>query len=112
MVMSPRWLGALRSLGLDRLLPRQPERLAKLALALIVTRVIEPAAKLSTARRLSEATAAHSLGAVLVLYYVTSSYLEGRCCRFAQVYPAGLADDPLAGENPMALKVYTFIAEH
>jgi hypothetical protein len=93
-----------------------------LALALIVARVVEPAAKLATARQLSGATAAHSLGAVLgvgevdedelyraldvlgaaqpaiekalarrhlkdgmlVLYDVTSSYLEGRCCELAR----------------------------
>src|SRR5512132_861704 len=115
-------LGTLRETGLDRLLPRWPERLATLALALIVARVIEPAAKLSTARQLSEATASHSLGALLglgevdedelyraldllgaaqsaieralarrhlkdgtlVLYDVTSSYLEGRCCELGQ----------------------------
>jgi hypothetical protein len=114
-------LGMARKLGLDRLLPRKPVRLAKLALAMIVARVIEPAAKLATARQLSEATAAHSLGAVLglgavdedelyaaldllgqaqpkieaalakrhlqngclVLYDLTSSYLEGRCCELA-----------------------------
>ena len=58
-------LGTLRAIGLDRLLPRRPERLARLALALIVARVVEPAAKLATARQLSGATAAHSLGAVL-----------------------------------------------
>ena len=115
-------LGLVRNVGLDRLLPRRPERLAKLVLALIVARVIEPAAKLSTARQLSEATASHSLGAVLrlgevdedelyraldvlgaaqpaieralarrhlkdgtlVLYDVTSSYLEGRYCELAR----------------------------
>jgi Transposase DDE domain len=115
-------LGMVRQLGLDRLLPRRPERLAKLALALIVARVVEPAAKLSTARQLSGATASHSLGAVLglaevdedelyhaldglgaaqpviekalarrhlkdgtlVLYDITSSYLEGRCCELAR----------------------------
>ena len=114
-------LGTLRAIGLDRLLPRRPERLARLALALIVARVVEPAAKLATARQLSGATAAHSLGAVLgvgevdedelyraldvlgaapaiekalarrhlkdgmlVLYDVTSSYLEGRCCELAR----------------------------
>jgi len=115
-------LGLVRNVGLDRLLPRRPERLAKLALALIVARVVEPAAKLATARQLSEATASHSLGAVLrlgevdedelyraldaldaaqpaieralarrhlkdgtlVLYDVTSSYLEGRCCELAR----------------------------
>ena len=115
-------LGTVRRIGLDRLLPRRPERLATLALALIVARVVEPAAKLATARQLSEATASHSLGAVLglgevdedelyraldllgaaqpaiekalarrhlkdgtlVLYDVTSSYLEGRCCELAR----------------------------
>jgi hypothetical protein len=84
--------------------------------------VIEPAAKLATARQLSEASAAHSLGAVLdvgavdedelyaaldllgaaqpqieaalarrhlqdgclVLYDLTSSWLEGRCCELAR----------------------------
>jgi Transposase DDE domain len=115
-------LGTARRIGLDRLLPRRPERLAKLALALVVARVIEPAAKLATARQLSAATAAHSLGAVLglgevdedelyaaldligaaqprieaalarrhladgclVLYDLTSSYLEGRRCELAR----------------------------
>jgi hypothetical protein len=38
-----------------------------LVLALVVARVIKPAAKLATARQLSAATAAHSLGAVLGL---------------------------------------------
>ena len=115
-------LGTVRGIGLDRLLPRRPERLATLALALIVARVVEPAAKLATARQLSEATASHSLGAILglgevdedelyraldllgaaqpaiekalarrhlkdgtlVLYDVTSSYLEGRRCELAR----------------------------
>ena len=115
-------LGMARKLGLERLVPRRPERLAKLALALIVARVLEPAAKLATARQLSAASAAHSLGAVLglaavdegelyraldllgeaqpkieaalarrhledgalVLYDLTSSWLEGRCCELAR----------------------------
>jgi transposase len=89
---------------------------------MIVARVIEPAAKLATARQLSEETAAHSLGAVLelgtvdedelyaaldllgeaqpkietalakrhlrdgclVLYDLTSSYLEGRHCELGR----------------------------
>src|ERR1700747_2851828 len=46
-------LGMARKLGLDRLLPHRPTRLAKLALAMIVARVVEPAAKLATARHLS-----------------------------------------------------------
>lgn len=115
-------LGTLRQSGLDRLLPRAPERVGKLLRALIVARVVEPAAKLATARQLSDATAAHSLGAVLdlksvdedelyaaldvlyerqpkieaalskkhlsngclVLYDVSSSYVEGRHCELAK----------------------------
>jgi hypothetical protein len=115
-------LGMARKLGLHKLLRGFPSRLAKLALAMIVARVIEPAAKLATARQLSEETAAHSLGAVLelgavdedelyaaldllseaqpkieralakrhlcdgclVLYDLTSSYLEGRCCELGR----------------------------
>jgi hypothetical protein len=93
-----------------------------LALALIVARLLEPAAKLATARMLDSATASHSLGEMLglgkvaakevyaaldwlgreqpfiearlarrhlqdgalLLYDVTSTYLEGRCCELAQ----------------------------
>ena len=57
-------LGMAKKLSLDRLVPCRPERLATLALALVVARVLEPAAKLATARQLS---AAHSPGAVLRL---------------------------------------------
>ena len=60
-------LGTVRRLGLDKMLPKGPDRPAKLILAMIVARIVEPAAKLATARQLSEATAAHSLGAVLDL---------------------------------------------
>jgi hypothetical protein len=115
-------LGMTRKLGLHHLVPDKPKRLAKLALALVVARVIEPAAKLATARQLSEATAVHSLGELLdlrtvdedelyealdllgtaqpgieaalakqhlrdgslVLYDLTSSYLEGRHCELAR----------------------------
>ena len=115
-------LGTARQIGLERLLPRGPERRRRLALALIVARLLEPAAKLATARALDAATASHSLGATLalgpvsakelyatldwlgaaqprieqalarrhlkdgtlVLYDVTSSYLEGRCCALAR----------------------------
>jgi hypothetical protein len=115
-------LGTARRIGLERLLPRGPERRRRLALALIVARLIDPAAKLATARALDAATASHSLGVsldlgrvtakevyaaldwlgaaqpwieqalarrhlkdgTLVLYDVTSSYLEGRCCPLAR----------------------------
>src|SRR5271165_3805695 len=48
-------LGTLRRLGLDKVLPNGPERRARLILAMIVARIVEPAAKLATARQLSEA---------------------------------------------------------
>ena len=115
-------LGTLRQIGLERILPRRPDRQARLITAMIVARVVEPAAKLATARQLSDATASHALGTllglgevdadelyealdrlqaaqpeieqalakrhlkdgVLVLYDVSSSYLEGEHCELAQ----------------------------
>jgi DDE family transposase len=115
-------LGMARRIGLDALLPDGPERRRQLALALIVARLIDPAAKLATARALDETTAIHSLGVTLglgavnakevyaaldwlgaaqpsieaalarrhlrdgtlVLYDVSSSYVEGRCCELAR----------------------------
>ena len=76
MVMSSRCSARCARIGLDRLLPRRPERLAPLALALIAARVVEPAAKLATARQLSEATASHSLGAILGLGEVDEDELS------------------------------------
>jgi len=58
-------LGTARRIGLERLLPRGPKRRRQLALALIVARLLDPAAKLATARALDAATASHSLGASL-----------------------------------------------
>jgi Transposase DDE domain len=116
-------LGTARRIKLDRVLPRALERRTRLALALIVARLIEPASKLATARALDETTALSSLGATLglgrvtakdvyatldwlgaaqaaiedalarrhlsdgtlLLYDVTSTYLEGRCCELAQL---------------------------
>jgi Transposase DDE domain len=116
-------LGVARRIGLDELLPRRAsQRRRDLAMALIVARLLDPAAKLATARRLDSETASHSrgdtlgLGSVtardiyatldwlgseqnfienqlarrhlkngaLVLYDVTSTYLEGRCCPLAR----------------------------
>jgi Transposase DDE domain len=115
-------LGVARQIGLDALLPDGPQRRRQLALALIVARLIDPAAKLATARALDETTAIHSLGVTLglgavnakevyaaldwlgagqptietalarrhlhdgtlVLYDVSSSYVEGRCCALAR----------------------------
>ncbi len=116
-------LGMARRIELDALLPRRaPPRRRDLALALIIARVLDPAAKLATARMLDPTTASHSLGEMLglgrvtakevyatldwlgseqgfiettlvrrhlnngalLLYDVTSTYLEGRCCELAQ----------------------------
>src|ERR1700756_3276250 len=116
-------LGTARRIALDAVLPRRaPQRRRDLALALIVARLLDPAAKLATARMLDPATACHSLGEMLelgkvtakevyatldwlgrkqpfieatlarrhlkngalLLYDVTSSYLEGHCCELAQ----------------------------
>src|ERR1700734_2852801 len=61
-----------RRIGLDDLLPRRaPRRRRDLALALIVARLLDPAAKLATARMLDSDTASHSLGETLGLGDVT-----------------------------------------
>jgi hypothetical protein len=112
-----------RRIGMEDLLPRRaPQRRRDLSLALIIARLLDPAAKLATARMLDGATASHSLGetlglgavtareiytaldwlgseqsfietrlarrhlkdGALVLYDVTSTYLEGRCCPLAR----------------------------
>src|ERR1700751_4857580 len=125
-------LGTARRIALDTVLPRRaPQRRRDLALALIVARLLEPAAKLATARMLDPATASHSLGEMLglgkvaakevyaaldwlgreqpfieaqlarrhlqdgalLLYDVTSTDLEGRCCELAQ---RGYSRDPRA----------------
>jgi Transposase DDE domain len=116
-------LTTARRIDLDGLLPRRaPQRRRDLARALIIARLLDPAAKLATARMLTPATASHSLGEMLglgavtakevyatldwlgreqsfiettlarrhlkngalLLYDVTSTYLEGRCCELAQ----------------------------
>ena len=115
-------LATARRIGLDGLLPRRaPQRRRDLILALIIARLLDPAAKLATARMLDPATASHSLGetfglgtvpvreiyaaldwlgseqtfienmlarrhlkeGTLVLYDVTSTYLEGSHCPLA-----------------------------
>src|SRR6185369_9056171 len=115
-------LGIARNIGLDRILGPDDDRRRDLVLALLVSRILDPASKLAAARSLSPATAASSLGELLglgevdedelyaaldwllerqpaieatlarrhlkngtlVLYDVSSSYMEGRCCPIAQ----------------------------
>jgi len=66
-------LGTARRIELDALLPRRaPQRRRDLALALIVGRLLDPAAKLATARMLDSTTASDSLGEMLGLGAVTA----------------------------------------
>jgi hypothetical protein len=60
-------LGIARNIGLDPILGSSSDRRRDLVLALIVSRILEPASKLAAARALSPATAASSLGEVLAL---------------------------------------------
>ena len=55
-------LGALRSLGLERLLDRRPSRERALTVAMIVARILEPRSKLAVARGLASETMTHTLG--------------------------------------------------
>jgi hypothetical protein len=81
-------LGTARRIGLDRLLPRGPARRRQLALALIVARLLEPAAKLATARALDAATASHSLGATLGLDRVSAKEVYAALDWLGQAQPA------------------------
>src|SRR5260370_2313016 len=59
---------AALGIALDAVLPRRgPQRRRDLAPALIIARLLEPAAQLATARMLDPATASHSLGEMLGL---------------------------------------------
>ncbi len=55
-------LGCLRQLGLDRMLTARPRRERELVVAMIVSRVLEPASKLATTRNWHNTTLAASLG--------------------------------------------------
>ena len=73
-------LGIAHRLGPDprvksaELIPPGAPRTRLLALALVVARLIDPEAKLATARSLDAATASHSLGTVLGLVAVNELY--------------------------------------
>src|SRR5437868_7260110 len=71
-------LGTARRIALDAVLPRRAsQRRRDLALALIIARLLEPAAKLATARMLDRATARHSLGERLGLGRATAHAADG-----------------------------------
>ena len=114
-------LGTLRKLGLETLIDPKPSPRRDQVLAMIVARILEPASKLATARRLAETTAVSTLGEILdadldedelyaamdwllerqdrieqglakrhleegclVLYDLTSVWMEGRSCPLAK----------------------------
>ncbi len=82
-------LGTMRSLGFEGILGRKKSRMRGLAMAAAAARIIDPASKLATARALDPETASTSLAnrhlrdGTLVLYDVSSSYVEGRKCPLA-----------------------------
>ena len=84
-------LGVCRKLGMRRILHRSPGRMRDLALAAIVARTVEPGSKLALldwllARQPGIETSLanrHLADGTLVLYDVTSTWLEGRCCPLA-----------------------------
>ena len=69
-------LGTARQIGLDKLLGPEGNRCRDLVLALLVSRILDPASKLATARRLSPDTAASSLGEILGLGEVDEDELH------------------------------------
>lgn len=68
-------LGALRRCGLEAALASRPSRKRSLVVALISSRILDPASKLATARALSLETRAHTLGEVLGFDDVTEDEL-------------------------------------
>src|SRR5712672_3625873 len=68
-------LGALRTIGLDRMLGTTDDRCRDLVIAMVVNRIVAPASKAATARMLDGETAASSLGAVLGLGAVDEDQL-------------------------------------
>ena len=68
-------LGTLRKLQLDRLIDKRPSRELDLVLAMIVSRVLEPASKLATSRALHPDTLTSTLGELLHLDSLTEDEL-------------------------------------
>src|SRR5487761_849253 len=111
-------LGELHHLGLDKMLAARPRRERELSLAMIASRILEPASKLATVRSFERSTLASELGVEdanedelysamdwlvqaqpkgearlaerhlteggLVLYDLTSVYLEGSKCELGK----------------------------
>ena len=63
-------LGTLRKIGLEGLLASRPSRERDLAVAMVVSRILNPSSKLATARSLVEQTKTSTLGEVLDLGFL------------------------------------------
>jgi hypothetical protein len=107
-------LGTARRIALDAVLPRlAPQRWRDLALALIVARLLEPAAKLATARMLDPATASHSLGEMLGLGKVAAKEVYAALDWLGREQPfieATLARRHLKGWRAAALRRHLYLS--
>lgn len=70
-------LGTLRKTGLEELLASRPSRERDLAVAMVVSRILNPSSKLATARSLEEETKSSTLGEVLGLGSLDEDDLYG-----------------------------------
>jgi hypothetical protein len=99
-------LGAARRIDLEGLLPRRgAARKRDLAQAMILARVLDPAAKLATARMLDPATASHSLGEMMGLGRLPPALkrsLGGIACD--SVTRAGMARFSTAKKRPLGAR--------
>src|SRR5208282_1145029 len=92
-------LGTLRALGVDKLLHGRRHRMREVCLTLVAGRILEPGSKLALSQGLQAGAEHSTLGQELglgevdenelgegctVLYDLSSSYFEGRCCPLAQ----------------------------
>ncbi|MDP2935000.1 MAG: IS1634 family transposase, partial [Dehalococcoidia bacterium] len=70
-------LGTLRKIGLEPLLATRPSRERDLAVAMVVSRILNPCSKLATCRSLEEETKSSTLGEVLGLGSMDEDDLYG-----------------------------------
>ncbi len=99
-------LGALRALGLIRILGRKADRMRSLAVAAVVARVLDPGSEGSTARALSPETASTSLGHLLKLGPVADDEIESMLDWLAKRRPwieRSLANRSLKGAKTLLL---------
>jgi hypothetical protein len=89
-------LATARQIGLDDLLPRRGTRRHRALAFGLIAPLLDPAAKLATARMLDTATASHSLGKVLDLGSVTARELYPRSTGWSASKPLSKPRSPAA----------------